>query len=117
MKEENLFDSHPTAGKPFDQQRLGLKDDFTAKRGYWHTFWEDFLALDPEFFEAYTEFSSVPWTRKIDGITGHAGALANQVKKVVRRSQVSDVLTVADRTKNSYTVRSMPLRRTCTSLA
>jgi len=36
--------------------------------------------LDPEFFEAYTEFSSVPWTRKIDGVSGHPGALAPQVR-------------------------------------
>ena len=78
LKEENMYDTHPTAGKPFDDQRLALKEDFAAKRGYWHTFWEDFLALDPEFFEAYTEFSSVPWTRKVEGLSGHAGALANQ---------------------------------------
>jgi alkylhydroperoxidase/carboxymuconolactone decarboxylase family protein YurZ len=79
LKEENMYDSHPTAGKPFDEKRLALKEDFAAKRGYWHSFWEDFLALDPEFFEAYTEFSSVPWTRRIGGITDHAGALPNQV--------------------------------------
>lgn len=79
LKEENMYDSHPTAGKPFDEKRLALKEDFTAKRGYWHTFWEDFLALDPEFFEAYTEFSSVPWTRRIEGVSGHAGALENAV--------------------------------------
>lgn len=36
MKEENMYDSHPSAGKPFDDQRLALKDDFAAKRGYWH---------------------------------------------------------------------------------
>lgn len=54
----------------------------TRRRAYTNcmqTFWEDFLALDPEFFEAYTEFSSVPWTRKVDGVDGHIGALANQV--------------------------------------
>jgi len=78
MKEEGLYDSHPTAGKPSDERRLALKDDFAAKRGYWHSFWDDFLALDPEFFEAYTEFSSVPWTRKVDG-KKHPGALLPQV--------------------------------------
>lgn len=40
MKEEGCYDSHPTAAKPFDEQRLALKDDFQKKRGYWHTFWE-----------------------------------------------------------------------------
>jgi alkylhydroperoxidase/carboxymuconolactone decarboxylase family protein YurZ len=87
LKEENMYDSHPTAGKPFDKRRLALKDDFAAKRGYWHTFWEDFLALDPEFFEAYTEFSSVPWTRRIGGVCGHAGALENAVR--IRKSDVT----------------------------
>lgn len=78
MEEEGILDSHPTAGKAFDPGRLALKDDFVAKRGYWHEFWNDFLALDPEFFAAYTEFSSVPWTRKIDG-KPHPGALAPRV--------------------------------------
>ncbi len=41
------------------QQRL--KADFTEKRGYWHDFWNEILELAPEFFDAYTEFSSVPW--------------------------------------------------------
>ena len=31
------------------------------KRGYWNPFWDEMLALDPEFFDAYTVFSSVPW--------------------------------------------------------
>ena len=79
LKEENMYDSHPTAGKPFDERRIALKEDFAAKRGYWHTFWEDFLALDAEFFEAYTEFSSVAWTRRIEGVSGHAGALENAI--------------------------------------
>ncbi|MEQ4304647.1 carboxymuconolactone decarboxylase family protein [Plantactinospora sp. B6F1] len=38
-----------------------LKAEFTANRGYWHEFWDEMLELDPELFEAYTEFSSVPW--------------------------------------------------------
>jgi len=38
-----------------------LKAEFTEKRGYWHAFWNEILELSPEFFEAYTEFSSVPW--------------------------------------------------------
>lgn len=47
----------------FDERREKLKKEFTEKRGYWHGFWEDFLRLDPEFFEAYLEFSTVPWTK------------------------------------------------------
>ena len=42
-----------------DQERL--KAEFTRVRGYWHEFWNDVLELDPEMFEAYLEFSSVPW--------------------------------------------------------
>lgn len=42
-----------------DQERI--KQEFTDNRGYWHSFWDEMLELDPEVFEAYTEFSSVPW--------------------------------------------------------
>jgi alkylhydroperoxidase/carboxymuconolactone decarboxylase family protein YurZ len=38
-----------------------LKAEFISRRGYWAPFWDDMLELDPEFFRAYTEFSSVPW--------------------------------------------------------
>ncbi|KAK3117781.1 hypothetical protein LTR53_000469 [Teratosphaeriaceae sp. CCFEE 6253] len=101
MKEEGVYESHPTAGKPFDSQRLALKQDFEKKRGYWHSFWDgrvtrlkfvghllnqliaDFLALDPEFFGAYTEFSSVPWSKKVTGVDGHGGALAPRDKELI----------------------------------
>jgi alkylhydroperoxidase/carboxymuconolactone decarboxylase family protein YurZ len=51
-----------------------LKADFTAKRGYWHEFWNGLLELDPDFFEAYLEFSSLPWTQ---------GVLDPKVKELV----------------------------------
>lgn len=38
-----------------------LKADFTKTRGYWHSFFDEMLELDPEMFAAYTEFSSHPW--------------------------------------------------------
>ena len=38
-----------------------IKADFTRTRGYWHSFWDEMLELDPELFAAYTEFSSHPW--------------------------------------------------------
>ena len=44
-----------------DAHQEQLKADFTRKRGYWHAFWEELLELDPEMFEAFTEFSSIPW--------------------------------------------------------
>lgn len=46
---------------PLSEYQERLKAEFTAKRGYWHPFWNEILELAPEFFDAYTEFSSVPW--------------------------------------------------------
>ncbi|ETI24044.1 hypothetical protein G647_03413 [Cladophialophora carrionii CBS 160.54] len=83
MKEEGIYEKHPTAGKPFDTQREKLKADFTKNRGYWHSFWEDFLALDPEFFEAYLNFSSVPWLKDVDGSGRGGGVLEPKVKELV----------------------------------
>lgn len=84
MREEGLFDSHPTAGTPLDQRREDLKKDFTEKRGYWHEFWEDFLRLDPEFFEAYSEFSSVPWVKDAAGAGNGKGGVLEPKVYVVR---------------------------------
>lgn len=79
MKEAGLYDSHPMA-QPFDEQREKLKADFTKNRGYWHVFWEDFLRLDPEFFDAYLEFSSTPWYRNQNGVKD---ALEPKLKEMV----------------------------------
>jgi Carboxymuconolactone decarboxylase family len=38
-----------------------LRDRFIQERGYWNPFWDGLLQLDPTFFEAYLNFSSVPW--------------------------------------------------------
>ncbi len=65
--------------KPFDENRRRLQAEFTEKRGYWHAFWEDFLRLDPEFFEAYLDFSSVPWVKDVDGDGKKGGALTPKV--------------------------------------
>ena len=43
-----------------DRQRT-LREDFVDSRGYWNEFWDGLLTLDPDFFEAYLGFSSVPW--------------------------------------------------------
>ncbi|WP_432995262.1 carboxymuconolactone decarboxylase family protein [Dactylosporangium sp. CA-233914] len=55
-----------------EQERM--KAEFTRARGYWHAFWDEMLELDPEMFEAYTEFSSVPW---------RCGTLEPKVKEFV----------------------------------
>jgi alkylhydroperoxidase/carboxymuconolactone decarboxylase family protein YurZ len=46
---------------PLTERQEQLKAEFTANRGYWHQFWDEFLELDPELFKAYLDFSSVPW--------------------------------------------------------
>jgi alkylhydroperoxidase/carboxymuconolactone decarboxylase family protein YurZ len=50
-----------TGPAPLNEYQEKLKAEFTATRGYWHSFWDEMLELDPELFAAYTEFSSVPW--------------------------------------------------------
>lgn len=78
LKEEGKY--HDDITKEFDQNQERLKKEFREKRGYWHVFWEDFLRLDPEFFEAYLEFSSVPWTKHVEGTTTDGrGALEPKV--------------------------------------
>ena len=59
-------------------QQVALKEDFEQKRGYWNILWEEMLRLAPDFFDAYTEFSSVPWTNE-----GGKGVLEPKVKELV----------------------------------
>lgn len=47
--------------EPLDARREALKASFIENRGYWHPSWEGLLELDPDMFETYVEFSSVPW--------------------------------------------------------
>jgi alkylhydroperoxidase/carboxymuconolactone decarboxylase family protein YurZ len=48
-------------GKPLTAHQEKLKAAFIAHRGYWSELWDGVLALSPDYFEAYAEFSSVPW--------------------------------------------------------
>lgn len=57
--------------EPRQQQ---LKADFEANRGYWNPIWDGVLKLSPDFFEAYLEYSSVPWKH---------GVLEPKVKELV----------------------------------
>ncbi|KAI1084510.1 AhpD-like protein [Whalleya microplaca] len=82
LKEDGKFGEEIT--KPYDENQERLKKEFTEKRGYWHGFWEDFLRLDPEFFEAYLEFSSVPWVKDVDGShQRRKGILEPKMKELV----------------------------------
>lgn len=50
---------------PYDARQQELKEEFTKARGYWHDFWAGILELDPDFFKAYIDFSSVPWRKGV----------------------------------------------------
>jgi alkylhydroperoxidase/carboxymuconolactone decarboxylase family protein YurZ len=63
-----------TGPGPLNEYQEEVKADFTKTRGYWHSFWDEMLELDPELFAAYTEFSSVPWK---------TGTLSPKVKEFV----------------------------------
>ncbi|KAF2475338.1 uncharacterized protein BDR25DRAFT_322593 [Lindgomyces ingoldianus] len=69
----------PKGMEGMSEKQWKLKEEFERKRGYWHAFWEDFLRLSPEFFEAYTEFSGVPW----DEGEGGKGVLEPKVKELI----------------------------------
>jgi alkylhydroperoxidase/carboxymuconolactone decarboxylase family protein YurZ len=43
------------------RRQVELQEEFTRSRGYWNPTWDAVLELDPDFFEAYTDFSSLPW--------------------------------------------------------
>lgn len=45
----------------FTGRQEELKADFVANRGYWDETWDGLLRLDPDLFDAYSEFSAVPW--------------------------------------------------------
>lgn len=51
-----------------------LKDRFVEARGYWSPLWDGLLRLDPDFFEAYLHFSSVPWK---------SGVLEPKIKELI----------------------------------
>jgi alkylhydroperoxidase/carboxymuconolactone decarboxylase family protein YurZ len=51
-----------------------LKAEFTEIRGYWSPVWDGVLELDPDFFQAYLRFSSVPWK---------SGPLEPKVKELI----------------------------------
>lgn len=55
-------------------RQRALKEEFIRARGYWRPTWDQVLALDPDFFEAYLNFSSVPWRH---------GVLSPKVKEFI----------------------------------
>jgi alkylhydroperoxidase/carboxymuconolactone decarboxylase family protein YurZ len=57
-----------------DARRQRLKNEFIAARGYWSELWDGVLELSPEFFEAYSALSSVPWKH---------GTLPSKIKELI----------------------------------
>lgn len=45
----------------FSGRRAELKAAFIEARGYWAGFWDNLLALDPDYFETYLGYSAIPW--------------------------------------------------------
>lgn len=71
---EELAEAGQKQDIEFDERQEQLKAEFKEKRGYWNAFWDELLALDADFFEAYLRFSSVPWV---------SGVLEPKVKEFV----------------------------------
>jgi len=61
LEEEGKRDVSELAANILDERRAALKDQFVKNRGYWHASWEGLLELDPDMFERYVAFSSLPW--------------------------------------------------------
>ena len=48
------------------ERQKQLKEKFIAERGYWsEVIWDSVLRIDPDFFEAYLNFSAVPWKKGV----------------------------------------------------
>lgn len=47
----------------FTGRRAELKAGFIEARGYWSDFWDSILALNPDYFEIYLRYSSLPWKK------------------------------------------------------
>jgi alkylhydroperoxidase/carboxymuconolactone decarboxylase family protein YurZ len=70
LNEEGLRPDTARADEFFE----ALKRRFIDEQGYWDASWEAVLSVDPNFFQAYLEFSSLPW---------RAGHLEPKVKELV----------------------------------
>ena len=60
--------------KELTPRQQEIKDKFVQARGYWAESWGQLLELDPDFFEAYSNYSSKPWVK---------GVLPPKVKELI----------------------------------
>lgn len=109
---------------PRTSRQEALKATFIDARGYWSPLWDGVLALSPDFFEAYLQFSSVPWREgplepkvkefiyiAIDAATTHLydkgtrihmanairhGATAAEIMEVLQLASVLGIHTMTD---------------------
>lgn len=50
------------SNEQLNERQKQLKDKFIEERGYWsEELWGEVLKLNTDFFEAYLNFSAVPW--------------------------------------------------------
>ena len=115
-------------GPALDAHQSTLKEQFQAKRGYWSPFWEEALKLDPLLFEAYFNFSSIPWTHgvlhpkvrefiyvAIDASTTHMfdegtrGHMANAFKHGATVAEILEVLEHAATIGVQSIVEGLPI--------
>lgn len=53
-------------GEELSERQKQLKEKFITERGYWSEgLWDVVLRFDPDFFEAYLNFSAVPWKKGV----------------------------------------------------
>ena len=115
-------------GPNLDAHQARLKEQFQAARGYWSPFWEEALQLDPSLFEAYLNFSSIPWTHgvlepkvrefiyvAIDASTTHMfdmgtrGHMANALKHGATVAEILEVLEHAAAIGIQSIVEGLPI--------
>lgn len=52
--------------KELSERQRNLKEQFIKDRGYWSDeLWDAVLRMDPDFFEAYLNFSAAPWRKGV----------------------------------------------------
>lgn len=54
------------SSEELSERQKELKERFIKLRGYWSDeLWGEVLKLDPDFFEAYLNFSAKPWVKGV----------------------------------------------------
>lgn len=71
---EELENSGINLDLSLSEKQIELKERFIKERGYWAEIWDQLLALNQEFFEAYLNFSAVPWNK---------GTLEPKIKELI----------------------------------